>query len=367
MIKTMIFHHPQPVYESGFSGSSVRPYQMIKAFKRIGYEVEEVAGSGARRKEAISKIKDELREGKKYCFIYSESSTMPSALTEKHHLPLYISLDNSFLGWANSHEIPIGLFYRDIYWMFDIYKKSIKFHKYYAALPFYYYDLICYSKCAQVIFLPSLTMKEALPTWFNSRTRFEELPPGTTAMFSSNKPSNMVKMIYVGGIKPPLYDLTPLFKLASTISDQQKFEINLVCREEEWEIFNNFYKPFLTPYIKILHKSGDNLASVYEDADIFVLLRGKHEYLRFVMPVKVFEAISYGKPIITNNHTEVARFVEREDIGWVVNSIDEAKELLLNILADPKMLEEKKQKVFKAAEKHTWINRAKKVADVLVK
>ena len=35
----MIFHHPLPINSNGKSGSQVRPYKMVEAFKNMGYKV----------------------------------------------------------------------------------------------------------------------------------------------------------------------------------------------------------------------------------------------------------------------------------------------------------------------------------------
>lgn len=85
----MIFHHPLPINGNGKSGSQVRPYKMIKAFEAIGYDVDTVVGYGAQRRKAINRIKRAVKQGKQYDFIYSESSTMPTLLTEVHHYPTY--------------------------------------------------------------------------------------------------------------------------------------------------------------------------------------------------------------------------------------------------------------------------------------
>ena len=69
---------------------------MIKAFETIGYEVETVVGYVAERLKAINRIKQEVKLGKHYDFIDSESSTMPDLLTEVHHYPVYPFLDFGF-------------------------------------------------------------------------------------------------------------------------------------------------------------------------------------------------------------------------------------------------------------------------------
>ena len=106
------------------SPSHIRPMKMLEAFQFIGYEVDVIEGDGGKRKESINNIKKRILSGIKYEFLYSESSTMPTLLTEKNHLPIYPCLDFSFFSFCKRYGIPIGLFYRDIYWCFPEYYTS---------------------------------------------------------------------------------------------------------------------------------------------------------------------------------------------------------------------------------------------------
>lgn len=53
-----------------------------------------------KEKKKIKKIKSNIKEGIKYDFLYSESSTEPTLLTEKNHIPLYPFLDFGFLKYC---------------------------------------------------------------------------------------------------------------------------------------------------------------------------------------------------------------------------------------------------------------------------
>lgn len=135
-MKRMIFHIPMKIDRNRASASQIRPMKMIEAFKECGYEVVVVEGYGKERKRQIKEIKSNILKGVKYDFLYSESSTMPTLLTEKNHLPLYPFLDFSFFAFCKKHGIKIGLFYRDIYWVF---KKKRSFKEWVAYI-FYKYD-----------------------------------------------------------------------------------------------------------------------------------------------------------------------------------------------------------------------------------
>lgn len=367
MTKSMIFHHPLPVNPGGNSGSQVRPYQMAKAFENIGYEVEMVTGYGADRKKAIKKIKNEAKKGRKFDFIYSESSTMPTLLTEPHHLPIYPVLDFGFFHWAKKNGIPIGLFYRDVYWKFDMYKKELSRWKSLISIPLFWYDWVAYRNLIDHLYLPSLLMKNALPTSWSEDTLSSLPPGGENKELNFNKPSSKkLNLIYIGGMKPPGYNLSPMFNMVGQVKGNN-INLKLCCRKEEWQSVEWFYKSLLSSNIEIIHWSGSKLKELYMETDLFLLIRENHEYLDFAMPVKVLEALGHGVPILTLSGTEAARFIHEEDIGWVVDSIEEAKELLFYFIKNPKVIEDKRKKVIEAQVRHTWEARALMVVETLKK
>jgi len=364
-VANMIFHHPFPVSPGGNSGSQVRPYKMMKAFESIGYEVEPVVGYGAERRKAINKIKRAVKQGKQYDFIYSESSTMPTLLTESHHYPTYPFLDFGFFKWAKRNSIPIGLFYRDIYWKFSMYADEVSWTKRAISIPSYNYDWSLYKRLLDHLFLPSVKMQSALPSeWTNAG--ISALPPACDFKLNVKERmrvvSNDLSLFYVGGVAPPGYDLRPLFQ---TINGLEGIHLTLCCREQEWEAMSVLYNPIEKNIVEIVHVSGSALQAYYEQSDIFVMIRSPHEYLDFAMPVKVFESLGYGVPILTIDGTEAARFVKQEGIGWVVQSIDEASSMLEYLRDHREELDEMKRHVSEVRLRHTWEERARQVAQTL--
>lgn len=102
--KRMIFHIPVKINRNWASASNIRPMKMIETFKKCGYDVAVIEGYGKDRKKQIKQIKNNILKGIKYDFLYSESSTMPTLLTEKNHLPIYPCLDFNFLKFCKKKE-----------------------------------------------------------------------------------------------------------------------------------------------------------------------------------------------------------------------------------------------------------------------
>jgi len=365
-VANMIFHHPLPINNNGKSGSQVRPYKMIEAFEAIGYEVEPVIGYGAQRRKTINRIKRTVRQGKQYDFIYSESSTMPTLLTEVHHYPTYPFLDFGFFNWAKRNSIPIGLFYRDIYWKFSMYANEVPWIKRAVSIPMYKYDWRKYKCLLTHLFLPSVKMQEVLPGEWNAG--ISALPPACDLKSNVKEQirtsNSNLSLFYVGGVAPPGYDLKPLFQ---TIKGMEGIHLTLCCREQEWNYVSKLYAPIDSKNVEIIHVSGSTLQAYYEESDILVMIRSPHEYLDFAMPVKVFETLGYGVPILTLDGTEAARFIKQENIGWIVRSVEEAAGLLEYLRDHRKDIDVMKQHVYEVRLRHTWEERARQVAQTLTK
>ncbi|MEA1953180.1 MAG: glycosyltransferase family 1 protein [Campylobacterota bacterium] len=359
----MIFHIPMQIDINLHSGSQIRPQKMIQAFKDIGYDVDIVMGYVKQRKKQIQQIKQNIKDGMKYDFLYSESSTMPTALTEKHHLPVAPFLDFNFFKFCRENDIKVGLFYRDIYWVFDEYKNNMLFLKYRLAKYFYKFDLGQYKKCVDIFYLPSKQMYDYVP--FDFTNEIIALPPAVEEKesYKISKKNNTLSFIYVGGISD-LYDLTIFSKV---INSFENIHFNLCTRKKEWEINNHKYNNYLEN-MQIHHKNGDALSEVYIKSDVSIYFVKTNELWSFAMGVKLFEYISYKKPIIAVKGTAVGEFVKENNIGWVID-YDESQlnKLIIDIQNNPSQIDEKIKNIEKIIPQNTWKARALQVQKDLTK
>jgi len=359
--KRMIFHVPNYLDKNSKSGSSIRPFKMIKAFENNGYKVDSIMGYASTRKDLIEEIEENIINGVKYDFLYSESSTIPTLLTEKHHLPTHPLLDFSFFRFCKKHKIKIGLFYRDIYWKYDVYKDSVSPFKRIISTFFYKYDLFKYNKLLDLLYLPSLKMAKVV---YKDKTNMivKQLPPGISKnSLLKNDSSNGLNIFYVGGITDNngLYDLTKLMNITNV---DKKIQITICCRKDEWEKVQLYYDKMLNSQIKIIHKQGNELSKYYKEANLCSLIFPYDEYRSFAMPIKLFEYLSYGKPIITTSNSAVSDFVKEKDIGFVVEYDDKSIEKIIKkILNDRDLLSMKKKNIEKVIKNETWEERARQV------
>ncbi len=119
--------------------------------------------------------------------------------------------------------------------------------------------------------------------------------------------------------------------------------------------------------ITVIHKSGDELIEVYQSADVFSLLLQENPYLSFAMPVKIFEAVGSALPMITFTGTEMAGFIQKNDIGWVVENVYDALYLVRQIKEKTEMVEKKKQNLIKIQDQHTWQARVDQIVNTMTR
>jgi glycosyltransferase involved in cell wall biosynthesis len=83
------------------------------------------------------------------------------------------------------------------------------------------------------------------------------------------------------------------------------------------------------------------------------------------MPVKVFESLGYGVPLVTTAGTETARFVAQEGLGWVVATEEELRNLLVYLRDDRAVVAAQRRELEAVRQRHTWHTRARTVAAIL--
>lgn len=356
--KNILFHVPLKLDRQHASASQIRPMKMMEAFQQIGYHVDIVEGDGKTRKAQIRQIKQKIRQGTHYDFMYSESSTMPTLLTEKHHLPVYPFLDFNFFHFCQKHDIPIGLFYRDIYWCFANKNKD---WKQLIARYFYQYDLIQYQKYLDALFLPSAEMVSQIPFHFENK-KIVPLPPGYEIQNNNYvKSKDVLNLLYVGGVGSD-YDLTLIVK---AVAQCPFARLTICCRQDDWTKESSKYTALLSNNVTIVHKKQAELSDLYANAHLFVLYF-QNDYRKFAVPFKLFEAIGYKIPLISAKETWAGQFIEDEKIGYSIDyDLDTLIKKLHYIQQHQDELRQIHQHLEEVAAQNTWKCRAQKVADVL--
>lgn len=354
-----IFHFPQQIGPNPVSASSLRPFAIRDALSKEVTKLYEISGDREERKNKIRELERAIKSGERIDFLYFENITFPNNWSSglKGRL-LYHDIDTSFLLFAKDHAIPIGYFYRDLYWKFPELIKAMPKYKRYLFIRDCKYEIERLAKLVDVLFLPSNEMSKYVAEY--NFKRIVDLPPGLTLHENSehNHICEELKLIYVGGIGNH-YRFSELF-----INIEKNVHILICGRDKE---INNIEANYDQITIE-KNIFGDELKKRFLDADIGLLFMEPTTYMEFAVPYKLFEYMAYNLPVIASSDTWVGNFVQQEGIGWTIPYKNkEFRNLTKYLLENRKEIEEKKEQIKKIASLHAWQARAKKIIKTLTK
>ncbi len=361
----MVFHAPYPLGVGELRASGVRPVRMRQAFTDAGYDVLEITGRGRERQRAVSDLARRLEGGLWVDFGYGENSTMPTLLTEPHHLPTHPLVDLGLLRLLRRHGIPTGMFYRDIYWRFPEYTERV--HPVVAAgtRSLYHAELLAYRRWLDRIYLPSLHIADHVPHLRSAQ--IAELPPGGQVVDAPAHPGpppagRPLTLLYVGNVSP-YYRMHELVKATARTSGVR---LLLCVPEDAWATALPEYAPLMGEDLEVVHRSGDGLRELFAQADVCLLMVQPSEYRDFAAPVKLYEYLGYGKPVLASAGTLAARTVEDGGFGWSVPYHADALVARLSRLRDHREeLAQATAGALAARPAHSWRARARTVAQDL--
>lgn len=362
-MNNMIYHIPWKIKEGRLSATGIRPLEMLKAFRDLGWNVEAVIGSSNERKNAVRRIKKSIKEGCKYSFVYSESSVGPTLIANGWRETLKVgNLDLSFLKFCKKAGIPLGLYYRDMHWKFSLLRQDVPRFKEFIFHILHKMDLKFYNRFLDIMYLPSDRMKPLLPEGYYIK---KALPPASDVkkLSALEKDDKSLTLFYVGGLGS-LYQVQTLFKVVSAMPD---VKLIFCTRKEAWMENRKNYDSFLNDNIEIIHKSGDELFPYMQRADLGVLFLKPHEYMSLAMPVKMFEYLSCELPLLATKGTAAGDWVKEQKAGWVIPYEEGAlKELLTDLLTHPEKKDEIKKGLNEIQKKNRWTSRALQAAEDLM-
>lgn len=357
---TIVFHAPYPL--AAGTGSSVRPVRMRQAFVDLGYEVHEVTGHGARRRAATRALARRVRAGLRVDLAYGENSTMPTLLTEPHHLPTHPFVDLALLRLLRHHRIPTGLFYRDIYWRFPEYTERV--HPAVAAgtRSFYHAELLAYGRWLDRVYLPSDQIAAFVPHLRPGQAR--ALPPGGQVV-DVPRVRGPFTILYVGNLSA-YYRMHALLEAVDATPD---VHLILCTPEGSWADARDGYAPWLGPRVEVVHERGEGLLPLFARADVCSLVVEPSDYRDFASPVKLYEYLGHGKPVLASAGTLAGQVVQDGGLGWQVPYDVPALTALLTRLRDARgdggEVDAAAARVRRARHGHTWAARASQVVEDL--
>ena len=338
------------------SGSSVRPIKMKQAFEQLNLEIITISGSNNIIRDRRKSVKWILKKLKYWtpdiCYIEPPSG------------PFFYHGDLTLIKKLHKMHIPIAIFYRDAYW---------KYPDFYMAEKTPFTEKVklsiirlmqraqwrLFNNNTDIIYFPSKTMAEE----FESDKK-DCLPPGSFLPCFQDKTgiSEPIQFIFVGNATKNYGTFLTLDSFKKLNKESVKAKLFYICPKDNWDSLG-IDKEEYSNWLNVIHLSGDDqLKEYYEQSDVAILTAPKTLYRDFAIPIKIFEYISYLKPILVTNCTETARVVAGNNVGWVckdnVDSIVCALEHVINNIDE---IKEIKSHITEVRADNLWIERAKKV------
>lgn len=353
----MVFHAPYPLDPAPSSASRQRPNQMLAAFTANGHRIHRITGNPFQRTLAFRDLRRRVAAGQEIEFLYSENSTQPNLLATSLRHGLAPFLEARILGYCRRRRIPVGQFYRDVYWRFAESQAAVPPARRALMQIAYRADLAVLHLTRAHLFLPSLPMAPIVPV---AAERSSALPPGAP-VHDSPSPEGL-ELLYVGGIGPG-YALDEGLR---ALQDVPQARLTMVVRPQEWEVHRARYEELLTERVRVVHAGSDELQEIYDRASACLLLVAPDGYRRFAVPLKLYEYLGYGKPTLASQGTLAGDLVEEMGSGFTVaNAHEDIAALLRRLGEDPALLEGAAERARAARRENTWAMRARTVAEVL--
>ncbi|MCW8930056.1 MAG: hypothetical protein OQL19_07470 [Gammaproteobacteria bacterium] len=347
--------YPYDLDGSSNKASTIRPTLMLKAFKSICNK-ELIAQLGQKR---FYNLKEQGIKG-----LYLESINRPffiQCLLEKR---INIFSDYLYIRSLKQSGVKLSIYYRDAFWagdlLFSLYFKPIAI----ILKLFYQLEWKFIKKYFDIIYVPSLDMIDYLGE--ERKSSYKVLLPGCTPPHNYSQPlikppkviNQTLQLLYVGGLQPPLNDISPLLKL---IENNKGINLTLIVRKHELSTYIDHYHFNKYKNITIISYQNDKtLMSEYQKADASVMLYNEHPYRKLAMPYKAFESLSYGIPLISFSNTSIGDFILKNKLG-ICGSYDEINHLFKT----PQILKKSLQAIIPEikyyAENNTWEEKAKTV------
>jgi len=366
----IIYHHPAPL--GGLhSGSVVRPQMMRQALINQGHELFEITGERNERQKKFLELKFRIRNGEKYDYFYSESTTLPLNLRIiqifkgfKIYFPEL--LDQAILKYLQKENIKGGYFLRDIHWDFSNeindkvnVIKGAYIHFFQSIFGRMHLQFL--KKNRILLFVPSLLFGNYIRKKIG--WDFHVLRPGANIFCHHSRlpAEDYIGLMYVGGVAGG-YDPRLFLKAVSFGSNAR---LVLCTRKTEWEAGTFSFQP---EKVKIIHASGKELEPYYENSHIGVYTPPPFGYAKMAFSIKIAEYIGQGLPIICYRHTTVSDFVEEHQIGWTMDyDLDSIQKTISFIFDNPDDYKLKQKNVLKLQKEFTWESVVQKMLNVLDK
>lgn len=310
-------------------------------------ELDVVAGYRGARRLALARyaFSGRLRglEG-----IYVESSSFLPAET-----------DLAFLGLARSLRIRVLTYVRDAYQLFDDYGTAAGIRRRLGVLAFRPMLRALRAVSSRMAY-PSVGLARAVQ---GDDADTVLLPPGAPPPVEVPLAPSAARLLFVGDARLPAHGadrLVVAVELARAAGTA--VELTIVCRP-------GHEPPEPHPdWLRIVRAEGEGIIGLLPDVVATVIPRPRGPYNDLAVPIKLYDYLAYGRPLLVTDCLEQARLVREADAGIVTPDAPGAMATAIGeLVAAPAERHARWSANARAAARAaSWQERARTIVDTLV-
>ncbi len=328
------------------SGSSVRPHMMLDAFLDLGHKVHLLEGFQNKRSERRKRVKQVIAwlDHNRPDFCYVEPPTGP----------FFNSIDLTLLRKVNRMGIPIGLFYRDAYWMFPDLFPMVVWKRLILKL-MHKRDLRLFEKVCDLMYFPSSSFSSLFSDYKFRKVSL--LPPGGNAVPFCENNYYRGEFIYVGGTSESCGGLR-LIEVFRRLNQEHGLNVSLTFITHSAANLKD--KHYQYPWLNIQHTfDRAALESFYHKATYALIPRRIDAYTNLAQPLKLYEYLGYGIPIISTSCHETSRVITEGKCGLLCDDdIDSMISVIKQSLSDEEQYLVFKNNAVLFGRNNRWLDRA---------
>ncbi|MCC6618103.1 MAG: glycosyltransferase [Chloroflexi bacterium] len=327
------------------SGPTVRIGHLVEALGGL-VDLDVIEGTRATRRGALVRY---ARSGRLRGLdgVYVESSTALPGET-----------DIAFLGLARRHA-PVLTYVRDAYQLFGAYARG--------QSPWRRLQRAAFRPAMRA--LGSVSTQLAFPTrglavavLGQRGERAPLLPPGAPPAVDIPCVADADRLLYVGAASLPAHGVDRLLAAVAEARDGgSRIGLDIVCRAGEAPAGER------PPWLSVHHLAGDEIHALLPRTVATVIPRPRTAYNDLALPIKLFEYLSYGRPLLVTDCLEQAEVVERAGAGVVSGDGPGQLAAAIGLIAaaDVPQRERWEAGARRAAAEASWDLRARSILDIL--
>lgn len=279
--------------------------------------------------------------------IYVESSTFLPA-----------EIDIMFLGLARALGIPVLTYVRDAYQLFDEYYEVTSVRRWLSSRAFLP-AIWAMGAVSSALAFPSAGLARAV---VGSDVDAILIPPGSRPPVEVPRAADAHRLLFVGNGRVDAQGAARLIGAVDLARARgSNVELTIVSRVGEEP------EPPHPAWLRVVHAEGRQIEELLPGVIATVIPRPRGPYNDLAVPVKLYDYLAYGRPLLVTDCVEQAAVVREADAGIVtaddVSAI--ADGILLLMSAGDSSLDRWSDHARDAARSRSWTSRAKTILNTL--